>query len=306
VNVLSDTWTDFDGDQPYGDYTVTGVPGSRVVTNVRSYDLAMGSFAWSSGSPDASTVSYDHRDMIGTMRGNSGSSGTGMMDPVFTAFGERKSGTPTRFAYAGAHGYQTDESTFRHFPFLHLGTRYYDPRSGRFLQRDTIGIRGGVNVYTYVRNLPTIAIDPIGLDFTDDVGTGAAVGGAIGGGIGGAIGAPGGLIPLGAGAVAGAGAGAAAGTLCGAGYWLGRHLTPLVDWLYSDDFEDAGNSPAPGSSGSSGGLTGPGIGVGCFVAGTMVTTGSDETPIEGLGRGDLVLSFDERRMTCGVSSVVSV
>jgi len=32
-----------------------------------------------------------------------------------------------------------------------------------FLQRDPIGIRGGFNVYTYVRNDPTIAIDPTGL-----------------------------------------------------------------------------------------------------------------------------------------------
>ncbi|MGB2987892.1 MAG: RHS repeat-associated core domain-containing protein [Phycisphaerae bacterium] len=44
-----------------------------------------------------------------------------------------------------------------------LAARYYDPLIGRFLQRDPIGIRGGLNVYAYVRNAPTIRIDPDGL-----------------------------------------------------------------------------------------------------------------------------------------------
>ncbi|MEK6536122.1 MAG: RHS repeat-associated core domain-containing protein, partial [Actinomycetota bacterium] len=48
------------------------------------------------------------------------------------------------------------------FPFLHVGARYYDPSSGRFLQRDPIGIRGGTNVYSYAGNTPTAAVDPDG------------------------------------------------------------------------------------------------------------------------------------------------
>jgi uncharacterized protein RhaS with RHS repeats len=49
-------------------------------------------------------------------------------------------------------------------PFLHVGHRYYDPASGRFLQRDPIGIRGGPNVFEYTRGTPTFRIDPHGLD----------------------------------------------------------------------------------------------------------------------------------------------
>ena len=41
--------------------------------------------------------------------------------------------------------------------------RYYDPGTGRFLQRDPIGIRGGLNVYRYARAEPTLAVDPSGL-----------------------------------------------------------------------------------------------------------------------------------------------
>jgi hypothetical protein len=48
------------------------------------------------------------------------------------------------------------------FPYLHVGARYYDPSSGRFLQRDPIGVFGGRNVYAYVGNAPSHRIDPKG------------------------------------------------------------------------------------------------------------------------------------------------
>jgi len=42
--------------------------------------------------------------------------------------------------------------------------RYFDTSSGRFLARDPIGIRGGLNVFSYVINSPTVAVDPLGLE----------------------------------------------------------------------------------------------------------------------------------------------
>jgi hypothetical protein len=44
-----------------------------------------------------------------------------------------------------------------------MGARVYDSRTGRFLQRDPIGIAGGVNLYAYVENDPVDRIDPTGL-----------------------------------------------------------------------------------------------------------------------------------------------
>lgn len=93
----------------------------------------------------------------------------------FTAFGEPADGPPlasltqpasplSRYGFAGAHGYEglppphADEN----FPYLHLGARYYDPEIGRFLQRDPIGIAGGVNVYAYCHNNPVVSVDPDG------------------------------------------------------------------------------------------------------------------------------------------------
>ncbi|WDD92272.1 RHS repeat-associated core domain-containing protein [Burkholderia sp. FERM BP-3421] len=40
--------------------------------------------------------------------------------------------------------------------------RYYDPETGRFISKDPIGLRGGLNVYQYASN-PTGWIDPLGL-----------------------------------------------------------------------------------------------------------------------------------------------
>jgi len=45
---------------------------------------------------------------------------------------------------------------------MHVGARYYDPATGRFLQRDPIGVQGGLNVYQYAAGTPTIAVDPDG------------------------------------------------------------------------------------------------------------------------------------------------
>ncbi len=67
---------------------------------------------------------------------------------------------------AAAFGYQAysipESPTPDPFPYFHVGHRYYAPSSGRFLQRDPIGIAGGRNVFTYASNFPTGAVDASG------------------------------------------------------------------------------------------------------------------------------------------------
>ena len=111
-----------------------------------------------------------HNDHLGTLRQTTGASRVAGASRVFTAFGERLPGSVTdRFGYVGAWGYEAATSNtpgdpyVTGFPFLHVGARYYDPSSGRFLQRDPIGIRGSTNVYSYVGARPTNYVDPLGL-----------------------------------------------------------------------------------------------------------------------------------------------
>ncbi|MBU0641143.1 MAG: RHS repeat-associated core domain-containing protein, partial [Planctomycetes bacterium] len=44
----------------------------------------------------------------------------------------------------------------------HVGHRWYEPAIGRFVQRDPIGIEGGLNVYAYCLNNPLPSVDPSG------------------------------------------------------------------------------------------------------------------------------------------------
>jgi RHS repeat-associated protein len=76
----------------------------------------------------------------------------------YTAFGEV---TPVKeriampFLFTGA---RHDRETGFHY----LRSRAYDPRIGRFISPDVIGIAGGINLYRYVGNNPVNLTDPSG------------------------------------------------------------------------------------------------------------------------------------------------
>ena len=151
---LSDTWSDYDGDNIYGDFSVSG----STATDLRSFEPGMATVdAWAS-TGDTNTTYY-HTGILGSTRGTSVSGGTGIFNASWKAFGEKVVGTVGRYGFAGAWGYQAHED----LGALHVGARYYDPAIGRFLQRDSIGILGGKNVYAYVANAPTVLVDPDGL-----------------------------------------------------------------------------------------------------------------------------------------------
>ncbi len=152
--VGTDTWSQYDGDEIYSDYTIDG----QDVTVTTWYEPGVGIVEDVSGTP---VVKYYHDNLLGTTRFMTDVDGNKIEGAVYTAFGELISGDPRRFGYAGAYGYQGEEAG--EMPFLHVGHRYYDPASGRFLQRDPIGMIGGLNVYDYVRSRPATRIDPNGL-----------------------------------------------------------------------------------------------------------------------------------------------
>jgi RHS repeat-associated protein len=46
--------------------------------------------------------------------------------------------------------------------------RYYDPRTGRYVTSDPVGLLGGLNTYLYAGAKPTFGVDPLGLFLCDD------------------------------------------------------------------------------------------------------------------------------------------
>ncbi len=81
-------------------------------------------------------------------------------------------------------GTVTNDNLFTGRPFdnetglYYYRNRYYSPSQGRFITKDPIGLRGGINLYAYVYNNPIGLIDPLGLSgdlavhsYTDGTGS---------------------------------------------------------------------------------------------------------------------------------------
>jgi RHS repeat-associated protein len=185
-------WHDYLGEDAYADFTVDPANGAATQSTLHLPGIGYsepGASGWSGGTA-ANMPAYMHADQIGTRRRVTGTDAGQPNNPpvlgrsVFTAFGETTSavGANPRHGYVGAFGYQQglcrEVDTNGSAPggvitwcdpvtalgWLHLGARYYDPSSGRFVMRDPIGIRGGFNVYVYAINHPNLLIDPDGLD----------------------------------------------------------------------------------------------------------------------------------------------
>jgi RHS repeat-associated protein len=79
----------------------------------------------------------------------------GPFGELLRATGPMAKANPFRFSTK----YQDEETDF-----IYYGGRYYIPSTGRWLSRDPAEERGGVNLYSALRNDPGSWIDPLGLD----------------------------------------------------------------------------------------------------------------------------------------------
>lgn len=137
------------------------------------------------------------------------------------------------YAYDVWGGIAAQSGSYSNNPFTFIGTlgvqdegnglflmraRHYDAELGRFIERDPVGMAGGINLYGYTGNQPLFLVDPDGTFGPFGLvvgGVGGAIGGAITGGysggwwgaakgafVGGAVGAAVGAVgPLAAGLV---------------------------------------------------------------------------------------------------------
>ena len=170
-------WTDATGSGPWGDFetdVVEDPPGtwSATVSETMRYLAAGGLHAQQTLDGQGDPVEYLHGDLIDSTMLTTDASGAAAATLAYTAFGEAI-GDPsllaTRYQYGGGYGYESDLLWLNGAPgtspitLQHLGARWYQPEIGRFVQRDPIGIVGGVNSYAYCGNEPLAGVDPSGL-----------------------------------------------------------------------------------------------------------------------------------------------
>jgi len=104
---------------------------------------------------------YYHRDHLGSVRAVTDAAGSLKADYSYDPYGRRTvlsgSAADSDFGYTGHFMHQASGLALASY-------RAYDADIGRWISRDPIGERGGVNLYTYVRNNPVNLIDPDGLN----------------------------------------------------------------------------------------------------------------------------------------------
>ena len=99
---------------------------------------------------------YLHSDRQGSIVATSDSTGAVINKYAYGPMGE---GTPLVGVTHGYTGQRYEAATGLYYYKL----RHYDPKTGRFLQPDPIGIVDDLNLYTYVRNDGLNLVDPLGL-----------------------------------------------------------------------------------------------------------------------------------------------
>lgn len=101
---------------------------------------------------------YYTRDHLGSMRELTDSTVAIRARYDYDPYGYRtkvSGDLDAEFGYTGHYFHQPSGLSLAPF-------RAYDPTTGRWISRDPVGEKGGVNLYAYVRNSSTNAVDPLG------------------------------------------------------------------------------------------------------------------------------------------------
>ncbi len=151
-------WREFVYDELSGEilmeYTLVG--GTFTIKAVNTWGLGLIS------SNREGVKRYFHFDALGSTRALTDSSGNVTDTYEYNAFGVLESSTgfsTNPFRYVGQWGYYDDGAMGSSSGLLLLGVRYYSPAHGRFWSWDPVP---NENLYAYVGNSATMAIDPAG------------------------------------------------------------------------------------------------------------------------------------------------
>jgi RHS repeat-associated protein len=145
----------YDGWKLLGEYGPTGIAVQETV--------------WLGDLPIATlqngSVYNIHPDHLGTPRVITNAANTVIWKWESDPFGaapanDDPDGDSVKFTYnLRFAGQYFDAETGKHYNYF----RDYDPPSGRYIESDPIGLRGGLNTYAYVENDPITYFDPLGL-----------------------------------------------------------------------------------------------------------------------------------------------
>jgi RHS repeat-associated protein len=107
--------------------------------------------------PRGTTVSYYHADGLGSIVRLTTPTGTVTATWQYDTFGNQQ--------ISGGAGYGfTGREWDGEIGLYYYRARYYDPKVGRFISEDPIGLLVDTNLYAYVGNNPVFHRDPYGLD----------------------------------------------------------------------------------------------------------------------------------------------
>ncbi|MCG3155067.1 MAG: hypothetical protein DKINENOH_01669 [bacterium] len=104
----------------------------------------------------AGVISFYHADALGSIIKTTNRSSKVTSSYRYGSFGNIEIG-----AHPGGYAF-TGREWEPEIGLYYYRARYYDPRIGRFISEDPISFLAQVNLYAYVLNRPTIAVDPSG------------------------------------------------------------------------------------------------------------------------------------------------
>jgi RHS repeat-associated protein len=285
-------WTDYVGDSPYGDFDVAVGENTVAISEQMRYLSAGGVMAQQN--VQSGDTAYHHADLLGSTMLTTDADGAAAAALAYTAFGEPlgdASGLGTRYQYAGGYGYEADQLVLpgatgtAPITLTHVGARWYQPETGRFVQRDPLGLQAGLNTYQYVNSEPVGGVDPSGLwraydhDWPDPPWFPAGAGpGLVGGVLAGGKDPKGPIIGL-----------------VAQPLWSGyvrcfnraaNTLQLLTDWYVQEMDNNLRDLVLKGPSKSWTGPTGF-----CFAEGTTIWASGLAAPVESVGPGDQIDSL---------------
>ena len=157
-----------DGQQTLADYAAAGSP---------SYIYVYGSYidevVRRSG---GSGVRYYHRNQQYSITALTDGGGSIVERYAYTAYGQvtfaDASGTVQAASASNNRFTFTGREWDAGLSLYHYRARMYDPVAGRFVSRDPIKYTGGLHLYAYAFEIPTVNIDPLGLIPPWDFGPG--------------------------------------------------------------------------------------------------------------------------------------